>query len=41
MVVYGIYLYIIMGHTREILICCVCTVGERVKECVISCNVEI
>ena len=40
MVVYGLYLYIIVGYTREILMCCISTVGERVEERVISCKVE-
>ena len=33
MVAYRLYLYIIVGYTREIL-------GERVEEHVISCKVE-
>jgi len=41
MVVYGLYLYIIVGHTRQILMCCISTVGEWVEELVISCEVEI
>jgi len=40
MVVYRIYLYIIVGHTREIVMCCISTVEERAKERVISCKVE-
>ena len=40
MVVYGLYLYIIIGYTREVLMCCICIVGERVEERVISCKVE-
>jgi hypothetical protein len=40
MVPYGLYLCIIIGYTREILICCISTVGERVEEHVISCKVE-
>jgi hypothetical protein len=40
MVVYVLYLYIIVGYTREILMCCISTVGERIEERVISCKVE-
>ena len=40
MIVYGLYVYIILGYTREILMCCISTVGERVKEYVISCKIE-
>jgi hypothetical protein len=40
MVVYGLYLYIIIGYTREILMCCISTMGERVGERDISCKVE-
>jgi hypothetical protein len=40
MVVYGLYLYIMVGHITEILMCCISTVGELVKERVISCKVE-
>ena len=40
MVVYGLYLYIIVGYTREILMCCISTVGERVEEHAISYEVE-
>jgi len=40
MVVYGLYLYIIVGYTREILMCCIYTVEERVEEHVINCKVE-
>jgi hypothetical protein len=40
MIVHGLYLYIIVGYTREILTCCICTVGEWVEEGVISCKVE-
>jgi hypothetical protein len=40
MIVYGIYLYITMGHKREILMYCISTVEERVEERVISCKVE-
>ena len=36
MVVYGLYLYIIVGYTREILMCCISTVGERVEKHVIN-----
>jgi hypothetical protein len=39
--VYGLlYWYIIVGYTREVLIYCISTVGERVEECVISCEAE-
>ena len=41
MVVYGLYLYIIVGYTREIPICCISTIWKRVEERVISCKVEI
>ena len=42
MVVYGlVYLYIIVGYTREILMCCISAIGKRVEERVISCKVEI
>jgi len=40
MVVYGLYLYISVGYTREILMRCISTVDERIEECVISCEVE-
>ena len=40
MVIYGLYVYIIVGYTREILMCCIPTVGERVEEYVISYKVE-
>ena len=40
MVVYGLYLYIIVGYTREIFVCCISIIGERVEERVISCKVE-
>jgi hypothetical protein len=40
MVVYGLYLYIIVGYTREILMCCISIVRERVEERVISYKVE-
>ena len=40
MVVYELYLYIIVGYMREILMCCVSTIGERAEERVISCKVE-
>ena len=40
MVVYRLYLYIIVGYTREIPMCCISTVEEWVKEFVISCKVE-
>jgi hypothetical protein len=40
MVVYGLYLYIIVGYAREILIYCISTVGEWVEERVIICKVE-
>jgi hypothetical protein len=38
MIAYGLYLYIIIGYTRDILKCCIFTVEERVKEHVISCK---
>ena len=38
--VYGLYLYIIIDHTREILMCYISTVGEQVEERVISYKVE-
>ena len=41
MVKYGLYLVIIVGYTREILMYYISTVGERVEEHVISCKVEI
>ena len=41
MVVYELYLYIIVGYTREILMCCISIIGKRVEERVISCKVEI
>jgi hypothetical protein len=41
MVVYELYLYIIVDYMREILMCCISTVGERVEEYIISCKVEI
>ena len=40
MVVYELYLYIIVGYTREILLYCISTVEERVEERVISYKVE-
>ena len=40
MVIYGLYLYIIVAYRREILMCCISTVGERVEERVISYKVE-
>ena len=40
MVKYGLYLVIIVGYTREILLCCISNVGERVEERVISCKLE-
>jgi hypothetical protein len=40
MVVYGLYLYTIVGYMREILMFCISTVGEWVEERVISCKVE-
>jgi hypothetical protein len=40
MVVYGLHLYIIIGYTRKIIMCCISTVEERVEERVISCKVE-
>jgi hypothetical protein len=36
MIVYGLYFYIIVGCTREILMYCISTVWERVEERVIS-----
>jgi len=36
----GLYLYIIIGYMREILMCYISTVGEWVEERVISCKVE-
>ena len=41
MFVYELYLYSIVDYTREILMCCISTVGERVEERIISCKVEI
>jgi hypothetical protein len=41
MSIYGLYLYIIVGCTREIHMCCISTVGKRIEERVISCKVEI
>jgi hypothetical protein len=35
MIVYELYFYIIVGYTREILMCCISNVGERVEEHVI------
>jgi len=40
MIVYRLYLYIIIGYTREILMRCISTVGERDEERVISCKIE-
>jgi hypothetical protein len=40
MVIYGLYLYIIVGYMRDILMCCISTMGERIEERVISCKVE-
>ena len=40
MVVYGLYLYTIIGYTREILMRCISTVRERVEDRVISYKVE-
>jgi hypothetical protein len=40
MVVYGLYLYIIVGYTRKILMCFISTVGQRDEECAISCKIE-
>ena len=40
MVIYGIYLYIIVGHMKEILMCCIYFIREQVEEHTISCNVE-
>jgi len=40
MVVYGLYLYTIIGYTREILMRCISTVGERDEERVVSCKLE-
>jgi len=34
-------LYIIVGHTMEILICCISTIEKRVKECAINWRVVI
>jgi hypothetical protein len=36
MVIYGIYLYTIVSHASEMLICCISTLGKRVKECAIT-----
>jgi hypothetical protein len=36
MLVYGLHVYIIVGCTREILMCCISTIEERVEEHVIS-----
>jgi hypothetical protein len=41
MIVYGLYLYITIGYTREILMYYISTVGERIEERVISCKVKI
>ena len=41
MVVYGLYLYIIVGYTREILMCYISTADEQVEERAISCKLEI
>ena len=40
MVVYGLYLYIIVGYTKEKLMCCISIVWEQVEEHVIRCKVE-
>ena len=40
MVAYELYLYIIVDYIREILMCCISTIGEWVEERVISCKVE-
>ena len=40
MIAYEIYLYIIVTHAREMLICCISTIEKRVEERVISCTVE-
>jgi len=40
MVVCGLYLYIIVGYTRKILICCISIVGEQVEERDISCKLQ-
>ena len=40
MVVYGLYLSIIVGYMRDILVFCISTVGEQAEECVISWKVE-
>jgi len=34
------YICILLFAIREILVCGICTKGERVEECVISCKVE-
>ena len=39
-IVYGIYLYTIVSHAIEMLICCISTIGKRVEEHAISCRVE-
>jgi hypothetical protein len=41
MIVYGLYLYIIVGYTREVPMCCISIVRERVEEHVINDKIEI
>jgi hypothetical protein len=41
MVVYGLYLYIIVGYRKEIHMCCISTVGECVEESVTSYKIKI
>jgi len=41
MVVYKIYSYIIVSYEREILICCISTLEQRIEERAISWRVEM
>ena len=41
MIVYRLYLYIIIGYTREIFVGCISTAEEQVEERVINYKVEI
>jgi hypothetical protein len=38
--VYELYLYIMVSYTREILMCCISSVEERIEERVINCKVK-
>jgi hypothetical protein len=40
MIIYEIYLYIIVSHTNEILLCYISTTGKRTEDRAISWRIE-